>query len=168
MCIAFYGIKNDTSRSGFEARLPCDGNVLLGPVSALHTYITRTEAHRPSPEALVFITLQPPFRALRKSTIANIMEEAIRGAGLGNQGNSANSFHPTGATAAIDFGRNPDIVMKTCRWETASVFRDHYVHLQPPTDYTHDVCSTTDSSDNTGTLYLGNRLGFILIMCSVT
>ena len=75
------------------------------------------------------------------------MEEAIRSAGLGNQGNSANSFHPTGATAAIDFGRNPDIVMKTCRWETASVFRDHYVHLQPPTDYTHDVCSTTDSSD---------------------
>ena len=69
--------------------------------------------------------LHPPFRALRTSTIANIMEEAICTAGLENKGYSAESFLPTGATAAIDSGENPDIVMKTGRWKTASVFRDH-------------------------------------------
>ena len=91
------------------------------------------------PGAPVFITLQPPFRALRTSTIANIMEEAIRTAGLENKGYSAKSFRPTGETAAIDSGQNPDIVMKTGRWKTASVFRDHYVDLQPPIDHSHNV-----------------------------
>ena len=67
------------------------------------------------------------------------MEEAIHITGLGNQGYSAKAFRPTGATAAIDSGKNPDIVMKTGRWKTASVFPDHYVHSHPPADYTHDV-----------------------------
>ena len=67
------------------------------------------------------------------------MEEAIRTAGLENKGYSAKSFRPTGATAAIDSGENPDIVMKTGRWKTASVFRDRYVHSQPPIDHTHSV-----------------------------
>ena len=91
------------------------------------------------PGAPVFIMLQPPFRALRTSTIANIMEEAIRTAGLENKRYSAKSFRPTGETAAIDSGQNPDIVMKTGRWKTASVFRDHYVHLQPPIDHSLNV-----------------------------
>ena len=69
--------------------------------------------------------LHPPFRALRTSTTGNIMEEVICPAGLENKGYSAESFLPTSATAAIDSGENPDIVMKTGRWETASVFRDH-------------------------------------------
>ena len=62
------------------------------------------------------------------------MEEAIRIEGMGNQGYSAKTFRPTGATAAIDSGKNPDIVMKTGRWKTASVFRDHHVHSHPPAD----------------------------------
>ena len=87
----------------------------------------------------MFIMLQPPFRELRTSAIANIMEEAIRTAGLENKGYSAKSFRPTGATAAIDSGENPDIVMKTGPWKTASVFRDRYVYSQPPIDHTHNV-----------------------------
>ena len=137
--IVFHGIKNDTTRSGFEVLLPCDENARLDPVSALKSYITRTDIHRPYPEAPVFLTIQPPFRAIRASTVVNLMEEAIRIAGLGNQGYSAKTLRPTGATAAIDSGKHPDIVMKTGRWKTASVFRDHYVHSQPPADFTHDV-----------------------------
>ena len=153
--ITFHGIKNDTSRSGFNVHLPCDENVLVDPVSALQTYIARTDTHSPYPEASAFVTLQPPFRALRTSTTANIVDEVIRIAGLGNQGYSAKTFLPTGATAAIDSGKNPDIVTKTGRWKTASVFRDHYVHSHPPADYTHECfCFTSDSLDKyKATLY---------------
>jgi len=111
--IAFHGIKNDTLRSSFDFHLPGDANVLLDPVSAIRTYITRTDSQRPYPEAPGFIALQPRFRALKARSVANIMEDAIRLAGLGNHGYSAKDFRPTGATAAIESGTNPDIVMKT-------------------------------------------------------
>jgi len=67
------------------------------------------------------------------------MEDAIRLAGLGNHGYSAKDFRPTGATATIDSGTNPDIVVQTGRWKTASVFWDHLMHSKPPAEFTHDV-----------------------------
>ena len=166
--IIFHGIKNDTTICGFEVLLPCDENARLDPVSALKSYITRTDIHRPYPEAPAFLTLQPPFRAIRASTVANLMEEAIRIAGLGNQGYSAKTFRPTGATAAIDSGKHPDIVMKTSRWKTASVFRDHYVHSQPPADFTHDVLLHERQFGHFSAVYLGNIKVLIDYLCSVT
>ena len=85
-------LKNDTSRSSFDVHLPGDANVLLDPVSALRTYITRTDTQHPYPEAPGFIALQPPFRALKAGTVANIMEDAIRLVGLRNFGYSAKDF----------------------------------------------------------------------------
>lgn len=106
--VFFYGIKNDTSRSGFDAHLPDDAYPHLDPVLALQTYITRTDAQCPYPAAPVFVTLQSLFRALQAGTIASIMEDAIRIAGLRDQGYSAKDFRPTGATVAIDSGTNPE------------------------------------------------------------
>ena len=136
--ITFRGIKNDASKSGFDVHLHCDANNLLDPVSALQTYISRTVTQRPNPVASFFITLQPPFRALRISTMAKVMEEAIRSVGLGNQGLSVKDFRHTGATAAIDSGLHPDIVMKTGRLKKARHFCYHYVHSKPLEEYTHD------------------------------
>ena len=113
--------------------------MLLDPVSALRPYITRTDTQRRYPEVPGFIALQPPFRALKAGTVANIMEDAIRLAGLGNHGYSAKDFRPIGATTAFESGTNPDIVMKTGQWKAAFVFRDHYVHSKPPAEFIHDV-----------------------------
>lgn len=72
--IHFFGIKNDTKRTGFETVLPCASNVKLDPVQTLHDYIERTDCCRPSDNAL-FLTLRPPFKALEASSIAKILEK---------------------------------------------------------------------------------------------
>lgn len=135
--------------SGFEVHLPWDDNALFDPVSALHTYITHMEAHRPSPQAPVFNTLQPTFSALQINTITNIMEKANHSAGLGNQGYSAKSFRPIGATAAIGSRLNPEIVMKlvTGRLPLFSEMIMRTCNRHPIT--LTMLCSTTASSDNT-------------------
>ena len=46
------------------------------------------------------------------------MEEAIELVGLGNQGFSAKSFRPTGATVAVENWVHPDVVIKIGRWKT--------------------------------------------------
>ena len=83
-----------------------------------------TEAHRPFTGAPVFITLKAPFRALQTSTIANIMY-------------GGNNPHCRIGEPGILW--NPDIVTKTGRRLTDTVFRDHNVRSQPPADYTHKV-----------------------------
>ncbi len=67
------------------------------------------------------------------------MNEAIRLAGLNNQGFSAKSFRPTGATIAIDSGCDPEITMRQGRWKTRSVFFEHYVHSKPPVSMSSDI-----------------------------
>ena len=47
MTIHFFGIKNDTSRSGFEVNIPpTNDNPRMDPVSCLKTYIDRTTEYR--------------------------------------------------------------------------------------------------------------------------
>ena len=123
---------------GIDVHLHCDANNLLDPISALQTNISRTVTQHPNPVASFFRTLKPPFRAFRTSTMAKVIEEAIRSVGLGNQGLSAKDFRRTGATAAIDSGLHPDIAMKTGQLKKARHFCYHYVHSKPPEEYTHD------------------------------
>lgn len=43
LTIHFFGIENDTSRSGFEVNIPANtDSVVMDPVSCLRTYIDRT------------------------------------------------------------------------------------------------------------------------------
>ena len=116
----------------------------------------------------MFIMLQPPFHALRTSTIANIMEEAICTAALEDNEYSAKSFRAICAAAAIDSGQNPDIVMKTGRWKTASVFGNHYVLSLPPTDHIHTILYHERQFEQYRNSLYRESLKFILTMCSVT
>ena len=69
----------------------------------------------------VFLTLRPPFKAFEASPIAKVLDETIKLARLTEQGFTAKSFRPTGATATIDKHIDPEIVQKVGRWKN-SVF----------------------------------------------
>lgn len=134
----FFGIKNDTSRTGFQVSIPRASVEKLDPVQTLHDYLIRTESLR-GPHGPVFISLKAPYEALGASSIARILDESITRAGLAGQGFSAKSFRPTGATAAIECNVDPDIVRKIGRWKNSEVFYQHYVHARTPNDYTDVV-----------------------------
>ncbi len=138
--IKFHGIKNDTSRSGFEVCLPAASDKSLDPVVTLSDYMERTAAMRAQvPDHPVFITLNAPYHAISADTVRNIMDTAITKSGLGNQGYSAKCYRPTGATYSIAMGYDPEIIMRIGRWKTRSVFFDHYVHSQVPSNYSSNL-----------------------------
>ena len=135
--IQFFGIKNDTSRSGFEVFVPSHKNVILDPKTTLQHYLERTDSVRT--DGAVFLSLQRPYRALSASSIAKILDDAIGLAGLSGQGFSAKSFRPTGATCAIHQGVDPNIVQKIGRWKCQDVFFQHYVHSKTPVDFVSNL-----------------------------
>ena len=138
MKIPFFGIKNDTARTGFDVQIPRSRNDKVDPVQTLQDYIARTDSHR-SGNGPVFLTLRSPYTALEAASIAKILEESIILAGLGGQGFSAKSFRPTGATSAIEQGINPEVVRKVGRWKNSEVFFEHYVHARTPESFCDNV-----------------------------
>ena len=140
MTLQFFGIKNDTTRTGFEVKIPRNHeNKWMDPVSCLDCYISRTQAVRPSDTNPLFISLTRPYRAISADTISHILSEAIDLAGLGQQGYSAKSFRPTGATLAVRAGTTPETAMQIGRWKTKEVFLNHYVYPQAPESFTANV-----------------------------
>ena len=79
----------------------------------------------------MFTPLNYPYSALSLSSIAKILCKAIEWAELNDQGFSAKSFRPTGATAAVQNNVNPDRVRQTGRWRNRECFEKHYVHAIP-------------------------------------
>ena len=103
----FFGIKNDTDRSGAEVTLFPSQVPRLDPVGALHCYTERTATSRAATmDNAVFLTLRVPFHAITATAVASILDDAIEGAGLAGQGFSAKSFRPTGATVGIGSGQS--------------------------------------------------------------
>ena len=99
LTIFFFGIKNDTSRSGFEVNIPPNlDDIIMDPVSCLREYIGRTAAVRPTDTKPLLLTLNPPYKAISSNTISNILDEVISLAGLADKGFKAKSFRPTRAT----------------------------------------------------------------------
>jgi len=134
----FFGIKNDTSRTGFEVTIPNGSVRKIDPIQTLRDYLARTECFR-LPHGPVFIGLKAPYGALGAASIARILDESISVAGLSGQGFTAKSFRPTGATSAIECKVDPDIVRKIGRWKNSEVFYQHYVHARTPSEYTDVV-----------------------------
>ena len=136
MTVCFHGIKNDTNRQGFEVNIPQNAeNPQCDPVDCLKVYIERTQKFRSKDCDALFLTLRAPFHAISADTVANIMEDAIKKAGLQGLGFTAKSFRPTGATNAVNIGILPETVMKIGRWKTQEVFLNHYVYGKVPRDY---------------------------------
>jgi hypothetical protein len=137
MTISFLGIKNDMDRQGFSVHLQPAEQSNMDPVHTLDTYINKTSLQRAQADGSpVFISLVKPSRKLASSGIAQVLNKAIKLAGLEGQGYSAKSFRPTGATTAIANNYDPDTVMKIGKWKTREVFMGHYVHSQTPSSFT--------------------------------
>jgi len=144
MRISFHGIKNDTSRSGFQVVVPPATNILLDPVKTLRDYIERSMSHRKMSARgnAVFLSLYSPYKALSAQTIASVLEDSIADAGLDKKLYTAKSFRPTGATVQIEKGVDPKTVMKMGRWKTDTVFFEHYVHSRTPSTFTDNIVKT--------------------------
>ena len=138
LSLTFFGIKNDTSRSGFEVRVPPSDNVKVDPVSTLKCYIERTD-HLTSVNGPVFLSMAKPYLGIKADTVSKILLEAIDRVGLGGMGYKAKCFRPTGANAAIRAGCDPDMTMYVGRWKTKEVFYNHYVHSMPQKGYTDGI-----------------------------
>ena len=135
LSVVFFGTKTDSTREGFVVKIPPGGIPQLDPIVATKCYINRTENLRASTNA-VFITLNTPFKPIKARTIATILAEAITLAGLGNQGYTAKSFRPTGATAAVKAGCLPETAMQIGRWKTREVFFNRYAYPNAPQSFT--------------------------------
>lgn len=148
LTITFFGTKNDSDRTGFEVRIPPSATSKCDPVGTLRVYMDRTSVFRTSRRAPVFIGLKKPHKALSNTSIAEILRESIRLAGLQGQGFTARSFRPTGATAAVKAQIEPSTVRMIGRWKNDTVFYERYVYPSAPKDYTDGVLSYKGLDNN--------------------
>ena len=139
LTIVFHGIKNDLRRDGFVTTIPSLDNSILDPVRCLKMYIERTDSVRPTDSKPVFISLSKPFKALSASSIGQILQNAIKMAGLDSTKYSAKSFRPTGATRAIEAGLDANKCRRVGRWASEDCFFTHYVHDKTPAMFTEKV-----------------------------
>jgi hypothetical protein len=139
MKLTLFGIKNDTSRTGFEVIVPSHSNVDLCPVECLKVYISRTQSFRDKRLKPVFLSLVRPYAAIQADAIAKVLRSVIFDAGLDVNEFSAKYFRPTGATVLIEAGHDPELVRKLGRWKCSTVFYDHYVHRQTPVEVIHSL-----------------------------
>ena len=75
------------------------------------------------------------------STVSHVLQEAITAAedfGLA-KGHRPKDFRPTGATRAVQLGFDTDDVQRLGRWETRSVFLEHYVHNEITSSFTQTL-----------------------------
>ena len=139
--VCFFGVKNDTQRTGFEVTLPACSDAQVDPVEALRVYIARTAAVRCPRTRPLFLSLVRPFGAVSASAVAGVLRDAIGAAekfGL-SPGHRPKDFRPTGATEAVRRGFKADDVQRLGRWKTRSVFMDHYVHNKVHDSFTDSM-----------------------------
>lgn len=138
LSVTFFGIKNDTSRSGFEVRVPRAQDHIVDPVVTIKDYIDRT-AHLTSTTGPLFLSLNKPHTAITAESISRILAEVIDLVGLGDRGFNAKCFRPTAANAAVKAGCDPETAMYIGRWKTKEVFFNHYVFPLAPAKYTGSI-----------------------------
>jgi hypothetical protein len=139
LTITLFGIKNDTSRSGFDVHVAPHSEPLLCPVKCLQDYVSVTQSLRDPVKKPVFMSLTRPFEALKADAVASVLRSVIDDAGLDLKVFSAKYFRPTGATVLIESGHDPELVRSVGRWKCSSVFYDHYVHRKTPVSVTESV-----------------------------
>ena len=128
LCVTFFGIKNASSRSGFEVRVPASMGRQVDPVACLR-HLARTASHvEDAGKGPMFIQLRSLFAGVQAATIGDILSEAIVVPGLGGQGYSPWSFPPMGTSAAIKADTKPETAMEVGRWKYDQVFHQKYAY----------------------------------------
>ena len=139
--IMYFGIKNDKNRKGFEVRLQPASTEKLDPVACLKSYlsITRSLAHDDGP---TFLSLIPPHDGLSAAGVSDILRKTIRHAGLDEKKFTPRSFRPTGASASIKAGNDPEVTRQIGRWRSREVFYNSYVYPLARDSFTDNLLST--------------------------
>ncbi len=119
--VTLFGIKNNSDHSGFVVDIPRGDNLSLDPVHALEVYVKRTAQLRPKDDRTVFLTLTSPYSVISSQSVANILNDCIKAAGLGGLGYSAKYFRPAAASASLDFGLIPESAMIIDHWKIKEV-----------------------------------------------
>ena len=128
--IMLHGIKNYYSRDRFQVFMRRSSDHKMCPVLALEAYLFRTR-DMVQQDGPVFLSLNKPYTPLSVTAVSNVLNKAIELAGLANQGFTAKSFRPSGATHAIEAGCVPDQVRSMGRCKFQPTFEEHYVHAVP-------------------------------------
>ncbi len=145
--VTLFGIKNDYNHQGFVMIVQPTRMDSVCPVKALRHYIKRTQYVWPVNGAL-FLTLATPPTAMSAKTVGAELNSVIRLVGLDASKFTAKSFHPMGATNAVQSGVNPDFIRKVGHWKNADTFEAHYVHTTPPEDMTNNIFGLDCSQEN--------------------
>lgn len=128
LIVQFFGVKNDSQKTGFEIIIKGASDDLIDPVRCLHEYLDRTQRFVCDDNGPVFISLRRPHNQLSAPAVSDILNSVIREAGLGDSGFSARSFRPTGATAYIQSGVEPHVTRSLGRWRSEQCFSERYVY----------------------------------------
>ena len=107
LSITFLGVKNDLTRTDLQVTVPMFLGTQIGPSGALHSYIQVTawaQPHGPNTISPLFLSLQPPYVAIKASMVGAVLEEAIALSGFAGKGDTAKSFRPTEAKLSIEHG----------------------------------------------------------------
>lgn len=139
--LTFFGIKNDKDRQGFEVRIQPSFNTLCDPVKCLENYVERTR-HMTDPDGPLFLSIRPPHVGIGVSAISDDLRNSIEQAGLDTKIFTPRSFRPTGATASVTCGNDPEVTRQIGRWKTQSVFYDRYVYPVPEKGFTDKILSS--------------------------
>jgi len=119
--INHFGGKTDKEMNGIQMKIFKASDTQVCPVLHLQQYIKRTADGRKTEQVFISIKNDEPIGDQR---ISNILKETLK---LADIDAMARSFRKTGATAAINDGVHPDLVMKLGRWRSPDVFFKHYV-----------------------------------------
>lgn len=138
MVIVFFGIKNDTHREGFEVKVKSSTEVVTDPVSTLKSYLDRTKHLTDPVDGPVFLSLNAPYAQISPSTVAGILNDAIKGAGLESRGFTARCFRPSATERAYREGVPSDVIKQLGRWKSQNVMWDHYCSVSD----THNVTTS--------------------------
>jgi len=144
LCMYLHGIKNDYARDGFRVIINPMDEEKLCPVQTLYDYMERTKCLT-NDKGPVFLTMKRPIKAMSTQSVAQVLVKSIKLVGLEGRGFSAKNFRPTGATAAIENGLEPEEVRATGRWKDKETFDKHYVHARPNINFTRRLLLGTDS-----------------------
>lgn len=104
------------------------------PVSALRSYISRTEINRPQgQDGRLFISLISPYGAVTGNTIARWIKSFLKLAGIDTSVFSAHSTRGAASSLAIAKGLSVDTVLQAGHWSSHSTFSRFYNRQTNPT-----------------------------------
>ena len=141
--VHFFGVKNDANKAGFEVRVEQTDNIFTDPVNCLKVYINKTaQVLHQLEKQPVFVTLKPPCQGISAQTVAHILNDSIKDAGLPPSVYTAKSFRPSAATAAIVSGCDPNTTRVRGRWKNDKVFFSNYVYPISKTNISEKILSS--------------------------